>query len=853
MTALKAAFILLCGIVVSQVAFGQSGDKPGEVQKVLVPEEKIPPAPILSPAESLKSFKLQPGFRIEVVAAEPLVTMPVAAQWDGNGKLWVLEMNGFMPNPEGKGEDEPVGKIVMLEDTDSNGKMDKRHVIIDKLVMARAFLVLHDGVLVAEPPMLWWYPLHEGKVGNREEISRDYAKQADPALGTRANPEHAANSLTWGMDNWIYSANYTRKFKKLGAGEFIATNTLFRGQWGFSFDDLGRLVFNSNSDQLRIDLVPSDYLTRNPNYRGAQGGNVDPVKNQAVWPIRVTPGINRGYQQAMLRADGTLAKFTAACSPMIYRGNNFPAEFYGNAFVCEPSAHLIKRNILQDKDGVVTGRHAYAKEEFLASTDERFRPVNLYTGPDGAMYILDMYQGIIQHRYFLTTYLRKQAESRGLDKGGGHGRIYRVVYEKSELAKQQPALETASASELVKALSHTNGWWRDTAQRLLVERRLTDAVPALEELVKGDHPLAAIHALWTLDGLEQLRWRNVEAGLNSKHPEVVAVAVRHAEQSLREDPETTLKALEKIAGTESNRVLTQLALSLGASTDPGAQALMLKVADRGADNVIIRDAIITGLTARELPFLEALLNKSDTESTAIKNMASALAKAVMAQNRAEKAARLLELAANGKKWQTLAILDGMTPPLPPRGRPPTVKPVVFTEKPKALTALSESKDTDILKRLQKMQAGITWPGLPNYVEPPKVIPLSAKEKELFEKGKELYVTSCGACHQPHGYGQEGLAPPLVDSEWVSGPVDRLGRIVLHGVRGPMTVKGQKWDMEMPGLAVFDDEQLASLVTYIRREWGHTFSPVSPETIGKIRKETGERAEAWTERELLKVK
>src|SRR6266511_3996532 len=226
---------------------GQEGDKPGETQVPLVPKEKIPPAPALSPEQALNSFQLQPGFRIELVAAEPLVQDPVQLVFDPAGRLWVLEMRGFMPNIDGTGELEKVGSVAVLEDTDGDGRCDKKTL-----------------------------------------IANDYAIEGDPRHGPRANVEHTANGLLWAIDNWIYSANYSTRFRNT-EGTWRREPTAFRGQWGISQDDFGRLVYNSNSDPLRIDLVPSAYLERNAHWREAAGRNVQPLKDQSVWPIRVNP------------------------------------------------------------------------------------------------------------------------------------------------------------------------------------------------------------------------------------------------------------------------------------------------------------------------------------------------------------------------------------------------------------------------------------------------------------------------------------------------------------------------------------------------------------------------------------
>src|ERR1043166_631695 len=421
-------------VAAPSLSLAQRGDKRGEEQQSRVPADKIPPSPPLSPEEAMKKFKVAPGFKIQTVAHEPQIVSPIALQFDPDGRIWVLEMRGFMPNPEGKGEDAPVGRVSILEDVDGDGVAKKSQVFLDGLLMPRAFLLVHGGLLLAEPPKLWFYPIQNDTPGDRGPADDDYAKGADARQGTRANPEHAANSLTLDLDNWIYSLDHTRRYR-FRDGKWISEPSPKRVQYGMSQDKIGRLFYNSNSDQLRGDLVPPHYALKAGLNAKLPGLNAQIAKDQSVWPIRVNPGVNRGYQGGTLRDDFTLRRFTAACGTSIYRGDALPADCVGNAFLCEPAGNIVRRNILEEKDAAITARNIYTNAEFLASTDELFRPVNTYTGPDGALYIVDMYHGIIQHRVFLTTYLRQQAESRGLDKVTNYGRIYRVT---SDGAKPSP-------------------------------------------------------------------------------------------------------------------------------------------------------------------------------------------------------------------------------------------------------------------------------------------------------------------------------------------------------------------------------------------------------------------------------
>ncbi|MBA4147551.1 MAG: c-type cytochrome [Verrucomicrobia bacterium] len=831
---------------------GDGKDAPGEVQVSRVPAEMIPPSPVLSSAEALKSFTLQPGFRIELVADEPLVRDPVAMAFDADGRIWVAEMSGYMQTYEGGGEDQPVGNIVVLEDTNGDGKMDKRTVFLDNLVMPRAVSLVRGGVLVAEPPNLWFCRDTNGdlKCDEKTLVATDY--------GDTKNPEHTANGLLWALDNYIYSADTTIRFKSLPNGEWQRDATAFRGQWGLAQDDFGRLVYNSNADQFRMDFVPSHYLKRNPNLRDAKGLNIDPIRNQITWPIRVTPGVNRGYREGILRPDGTLEKFTAACGPLIYRGDHFPSDFYGNAFVCEPAAHLIKRNVLVEENGIMRGWQAYTNAEFLASTDERFRPVNLNNGPDGALYIVDMYRGVLQHKIFLTSYLRKQSEARDLEKPVGLGRIYRVVHEGKPLSKV-PQLSKATSPELVKQLSNGNGAIRDVAQRLLVERNDRTSVAGLRQLaLEGKEPLGRLHALWALEGMKRLDSDFLLQALNDSHLKVKATAIRLLEPFLTTDAKDKLLiALRKEIDTDSHDVRMQLAFTLGEVKDAKAEAGMLILAKNVGNNIYLRDALVTGLHQRELAFIEKLLGEKGFETKHNGNdvLLGALAQCVVVEAKPKQVERLLTLTAEALSWQQIALLNGMAAaiPPPPKGKTQSnIKPILFSGEPASWKQLSAIEEKQTVALVTKLNPLIVWSGKAGYVAQVAAKPLTTEEQQRFDTGKELYAITCGACHQPTGLGMEGLAPPLVNSDWVLGSSERLALIVLHGVKGPITVNGKLWDMEMPGLPFFDDEQIASIITYMRREWEHAGEPVSPETVKKVREAAGDRAEAWTEVELLKL-
>ena len=468
---------------------GCTGDPPRD------PDTAV--APILTPEESLKRFALPDGYRIELVAAEPLVHDPVAIDFDADGRMYVVEMRGYMPNIRGEGEDQPVGRIVVLEDRDDDGRMDRVTTFMDSLVLPRAVKVLEHGVLVGAPPNLW---LVRDTTGDLRSDTRALVRED---YGTpESNPEHNANGLLWGIDNWIHNANYPGQLRLRRDGSFDFRAAPSEGQWGISADEYGRFYRNSNEDPLRTDLVPSHYATRNPKQPSLRGVYERLTENVPVFPARKTPGINRGYRERTMRRDSTLAHYTAAGAPTAFVGDRLPAELRRSVFVTEPVGNLVGRFIVEDHDdGTRSARVWRDSAEFLTSTDERFRPVNLASAPDGTMYIVDMYRGIIQHRTYITGYLEQKIRERGLENGIGMGRIYRIVHTSARRDKA-PALSRKTPAELVKELSHPNGWRRITAQRLLVERGDRSVAPARRALVgmSGDDR-ARLHALWTLDGL----------------------------------------------------------------------------------------------------------------------------------------------------------------------------------------------------------------------------------------------------------------------------------------------------------------------------------------------------------------
>ncbi|HEU4720595.1 MAG TPA: PVC-type heme-binding CxxCH protein [Gemmatimonadaceae bacterium] len=818
--------------------------------------------PVYTPEQELARFTAQPGYRIELVAAEPLVQDPVAIDFDPDGRMWVVEMRAYMPNLQGTGEDRPVGRIVVLDDTDDDGRMDRKTVFMDSLVMPRAVKVLSQGVLVAEVPHLWLVrdTNGDGRADTKELVRDDYGTK-------QSNPEHNANGLLWGIDNWIHNANYAGQFRLGADGKLAFRRTVDEGQWGVSSDEYGRLYRNSNEDPLRADLVPAHYALRNRNLPDPRGIYEQLTRNVAVWPGHKTPAVNRGYREQTLRvADSTLAHYTAAGSPVAYVGDRLPAELRRSVFVTEPAGNFVGRFVIgEDARGRATARPAYERAEFLTNSDQRFRPVNLATAPDGTLYVVDMYRGIIQHRTYITGYLEQKIVERGMEQPIGLGRIWRVVHTSARRG-ERPQLSRKSPAELVPLLAHANGWWRITAQQLLVERRARDIAPAVRELLRASaDDRARLHALWTLDGLGESDTATVARALADPSPHVRAAAIRIAEPWLAQPAHPFQARVMALTGDRAPVVRRQLAASLGelpvAERDPALRAMLAA----SGDDPVVADLVVTAVAGREVAFLESVLASPAITAEKHREVVRSLSGAVVASRDAASVGRLVALLgpASRPRWQRLALLGYREDGPPARfqfaaageaggegfggggrrgaggGRAASV---TLAAAPAALLAALASRDTVLRVQAERFAAPLAWPGR-NIAAPPARA-LTPAEQARYAAGERQYAGSCAACHQARGTGLPGVAKPLVASPWVVGPSARLIRIVLHGKEG---------EMLMPPLGgALTNEQIAEVLTYVRRSWGNAAAPIAPVEVAEIRGATTGRSKPWTEAELRRV-
>jgi mono/diheme cytochrome c family protein len=481
----------------------------------------------------------------------------------------------------------------------------------------------------------------------------------------------------------------------------------------------------------------------------------------------------------------------------------------------------------------------------------------------------------------MSAYLTDQVKKRDLDSNEGHrGRIWRIVSDSGKPAVW-PHLSKAPAADLVKDLSHPNGWWRDTAQRLLVERSekksvallqatITDAAPSTGSGQApstgsgqaGVTPLGKVHALWALAGMDKVDDDVTVAALKDPDPRVRVAALRTVEVLVRKKsaPDTTAE-LPGLVKDPDPTVQLQV-LIMGSPDLPEVAAAATQILARHLDDPIFRAAAINGATGRELELLQSLLTdpafaqatSSKSEATGEHEILSEAAECIVRGRSAERIEKLLDLIGHGKdKSAQQAMLAGMADALVPSAKSKvTPRRLRLLREPPALASLLESDNKKVAELAKKAESVMSWPGKPGDTTPP-LKPLTEAQQKRFAAGHDLFGQICAQCHQPSGLGADGIAPPLVDSEWALGPDERVVRIVLNGLHGPITVGKKSVELEMPGLHVMSDEQLASMLTYIRREWGHEGNPVEPETIARVRQETADRGDLqWTAEELMQL-
>jgi mono/diheme cytochrome c family protein len=782
-----AALTLLAAISAAALSASDKGgggmevDPPAAVNNI--------PAPHLTVAEALASFEIEKGFAVGAIISEPAIIDPVAMAIDEDGRLFVVEMRGYMLDTEGKGEDSPIGRISVHEDPDANGVYQKHAVFLDNLVLPRAISFCSHGVVFADQNSLYVVPRVGAKATGAPQV-------IDPAYAGSGNVEHRSSGCLLGLDNWYYSANCGFRYR-LRNGRWERDITEAHGQWGITQDDYGRMMTNNNSLALSGDVLPPTASLRNPAFKWRHNRVNYLAPDNLVFPIRVNPGCNRAYIRSggkdggfhqEVGDDWKLRTYTAGCAPLIYRGGAFGAA-NDSIFVPEPAGNLVMRYTVAHEDsGSSLVTHANPGHSFFASTDERFRPVYTYVGPAGELYVVDMHKGILQHKAYMTAYLKRQVKERHLEDEAptGYGRIWRITASApASAAAPHPAMSAQSSPELLAYLGHGDSWWRETAQRVLIERGGATMVAPLAALAaSSDNPLARVHALWTLEGLGGLTVPMLEAAAKGASPRVIAEILRLSEGFSGTPQAEAAGALVKALAAASRSPEVQLAAALfsGPLAAAGSASAWQAVAELAkGKEPLIRDALISGLGGGEADALKRLESGADKELIAdLKQCASTRA--------------------------------GM-------------KPEALSRAPKLMLLLSAADSA------KQNKAAALPPGQSKFLEICAVCH-SPDGKGLFGLGPPLAGSEWVA-------GDKKTALSIV-LNGLGGPLSVAGKAYKQPDIGPL----------MPGLAGnLKDEEIAGVLTFLRTAFGNSAEAVTAADVAAERKVLAGRSDPFTAEEL----
>ncbi|MEB2775203.1 discoidin domain-containing protein [Algoriphagus sp. D3-2-R+10] len=678
-----------------------------------------PPVVPVSANEQLKTFILQPGYKLEPILSEPQIREPAAIQFDGNGRMYVLELRTYMQDLDASGELMPTSRISRWEDKDNDGVYETSVIFLDSLVFPRYVVPFGKNTILSmesNEDNVYKYTDtdNDGKADKKELFAS--------GLGRSGNVEHQTSFLTWTMDNWMYSTYNSRRIRWTPDGVIQEPAGNPWGQWGVTQDNYGQTWFQDGAggvpQSFQFPLVYGNFSVKGQYKDGFR----EPFSLIKLADFQ--PGMRE------TKPDGSLSNVTGSAGNDVFRGDRLPKNIQNQYFYGEPVGRIVRQVSVEKSEGLSYLQNPYrgTQSEFIQSTDPLFRPVDIATAPDGTMYIVDMYRGIIQQGNWTQdgSYLRTKIQQYQMDDIAGNGRIWRLTYEGMERNKEKPRMYEETSAELVRHLSNPNGWWRDQAQQLIILNQDKSVVKDLENLINtSDNELTRIHALWTLEGLNSLDISMVKKLMKDSSPQMRIQALR-ASESLYKYGEKSLAAdYREMIKDSSKDVALQALLS----------AYVLNIDQ-------VEDLINTTL--------------KETQAAGIQVVGTQLL---------ERMAKEKELAATQFEPQELA---------------------------------------------------------------------------LFTKGKSIFDSYCATCHGVKGLGTptgggELIAPAFSGSQRLMGHPEYAVKTLLHGLTGALD--GKEYEGVMIAMESSDDEYIASVVSYIRNDFGNSGSFVSPEFVAQLRKET----------------
>ncbi len=601
---------------------------------------ELPRVPATEPADVAQTFRLLDGFQLELLAAEPLVTDPVAIKYDENGLAYVAEMGDYPysdkshDRPHAEQTSLPLGRIRVLEDTDGDGRFDKSTLFAEEMSWPTGLALWKGGVFVTSTPDIIYL----------KDIDGD--RQADVRrvvyTGFRKfNVQAVINNLQWGLDHLIYGAGSSNGGEirpgdaldadpvriRRGDFRFDPAGKTFEAitggaRFGNTFDDWGNRFLCDIRNPVQQVVLQNRYLARNSllSVRSAlhdaapSGGEVQVFRASPpeAWRVINSQRLASDPDSTSPNSEKVPAGFlTSSSGVTVYRGAAYPERYYGNVFVGDVAGNVALRYKLQPRGPSIAAERVYGEFEFLASTDNWFRPVNFANAPDGTLHVLDMYRETIEHPWSIPDDIKAHLD---LVSGRDRGRIYRLVparYRRGFTAPQQPRLGSASAEQLVAELANPNSWWRDTAHRLIFERQDRQCIPHLRRLLaESNSAIARLHALWSLVGLDAIDAADIARALTDSSAEVRRHAVRLAEPLLQQST-TLAQAVLDAADDPDRGVRFQTALTLGELENERATHALVRIARRDGEDNWVRLAILSSLSNSTATFLVELLSHAE--------------------------------------------------------------------------------------------------------------------------------------------------------------------------------------------------------------------------------------------------